>query len=114
MKAATIGIITALGLVTGMEGARAEYRCDSPPTRVDRVACEAAAESPEALRRYVQRMQWLHNNLYFYDYVNRATIQAWDEMHANTAKRLKEAATTAPATQGTETPAVSSSLAEPH
>ena len=33
--------------------AHAGYRCDSPSTNNDRQACTAAAQGPEALRRYI-------------------------------------------------------------
>jgi hypothetical protein len=57
--------------------AHAEYRCDPPPTQLDRGACKAAAESPAALRQYVQRVQPIRN-LRFDDYVNDATVVAWE------------------------------------
>lgn len=31
--------------------------CEAPKTRIDRVACDKASESPTALRRYIARMQ---------------------------------------------------------
>jgi hypothetical protein len=37
----------------------------------------AAQESPEALRRFVQRMHWF-TGLYYFDYVNENTAQAWE------------------------------------
>lgn len=57
--------------------AHAEYRCDPAPTWIDRRACEAAEESPQALRQYVQRMRWF-TNLQFSDYVNENTAQGWE------------------------------------
>lgn len=57
--------------------AHAEYRCDPAPTWIDQRACEAAAESPQALRQYVQRMRWF-TNLQFSDYVNENTAQGWE------------------------------------
>lgn len=57
--------------------AQVEYRCDPPPTPIDRRACQAAAESPAALRRYVQLVQPIRN-VRFDDYVNEATIIAWE------------------------------------
>jgi hypothetical protein len=57
--------------------AHAEYRCDPAPTWIDQRACEAAEDSPQALRQYVQRMRWF-TNLQFSDYVNENTAQGWE------------------------------------
>ena len=57
-------------------GAHAEYRCDPAPTSIDRGACEAAAQGPDALRRFVERSKM--SNLYFWDYVDAKTAQTWD------------------------------------
>jgi hypothetical protein len=78
---------TVLGFFAVLSGAalfcgntaRAEYRCDRPHTEVDRVACEKAAEGPEALRHYIQRMRSVET-LYFYDYVNEERLTAWRKM----------------------------------
>ena len=53
----------------------------SPETPFDRAACEKAAEGPDALRQYVQRMQGI-TNLYFFDYVNEAQAVAWAQNNA--------------------------------
>ena len=58
-------------------GVQAQYRCDAPATRVDRGACEAAKEGPDTLRRYIQRIKPIES-LQFSDYVNDATLVAWD------------------------------------
>jgi hypothetical protein len=71
----TAALFTVLMVATG---ARAEYRCDPAPTRIDRRACEAAKESPQALRRYIERMRVIEN-LYFPDYVSEATEIAWEQ-----------------------------------
>ena len=55
---------------------RAEFKCDAPQLRIDRVACDHAAQSPEALRHYVQRMRVI-DNLYFFDYVNEERAREW-------------------------------------
>lgn len=57
--------------------AQAEYRCNPPPTPLDRRACNAAAESPAALRQYIQRVQPIRN-LRFDDYVSDATVVVWE------------------------------------
>src|SRR5262245_35467698 len=59
-------------------GANAEYRCAPPPTRIDRLACEAAQQGPEALSRLIHRMRGVEN-LYFPDYVDKATLIAWEQ-----------------------------------
>lgn len=61
--------------------AHAEYRCDPPPTSIDRRACEAAAESPAALRQYIRRVQGIRN-LQFDDYVTKETVLAWEATRA--------------------------------
>ena len=74
--------------------ARAEYRCNRPPTRIDKEACEKAKEGPDALRQYIQRMRVIES-LYFFDYVNEERLLAWrqkwyqfeaplDDLHAST------------------------------
>ena len=73
--------------------AHAEYKCDLPPTSIDRRACEAAKERPESLRRFIQRMQPIAN-LQFSDYVSDATILAWEMNRArerSTSQKLPDA-----------------------
>lgn len=78
---------TALCCVAMLSGAAlfggntacAEYRCDPPPSEIDRAACTKAAEGPEALRQYIQRMRSVAT-LYFYDYVNEERLTAWRKM----------------------------------
>lgn len=77
--------------------AQAEYRCDPPPSRLDRNACKAAAEGPAALRQYVQRMRpfW---SMRFDDYVNEATVRSWEAARARevaAAETEKSAVTSA-------------------
>jgi hypothetical protein len=61
--------------------ASAQYRCVEPPTDLDRRACEAAQQGPEALRRFIQRVRMVES-LHFDDYVNKATLLAWEEKAA--------------------------------
>jgi len=74
--------------------ARAEYRCDPPPSGIDSRACEKAKQGPDALRQFIQRMRVIEN-LYFFDYVNEERLLAWrregyqfdvplDDVHAST------------------------------
>jgi hypothetical protein len=81
-------------LLVGLE-ARAEYRCDSPPTSIDARACEKAAEGPAALRQFIQRMRVIES-LDFNDYVNEARLIAWANAdlgrHASTWEGAKAAA----------------------
>ena len=67
-------LVPALALLS--TPARAEFKCGSPQTRLDRVACEKAKESPSALRQYIQRIRVI-DSLYFPDYVNEAQAAAW-------------------------------------
>ncbi len=91
----TFLLVPALALVSAQ--ARAEFKCDAPPLRIDRVACEKASESPQALRLYIQRLRAI-DSLYFPDYVNDAQAQAWaakaparrTEATVQTANRVQE------------------------
>ena len=69
----TLLFVPALAFVSTQ--ARAEFKCDAP-SGVDRVACEKAKESPQALRQYIQRIRGIES-LYFPDYVNEAQARAW-------------------------------------
>jgi len=75
----SLGFILATGVATAVQ---AEYRCAPAPTSIDRGACEAADQSPEALRRYVHRMDRKMSNLQFSDYVDTKTERAWDAKQA--------------------------------
>ena len=70
-----IALLAAVSIAVG--SASAEYRCLSAAAPADKGACRAAEQGPEALRQYVQRMRSLQE-LYFYDYVSRDTLRAWD------------------------------------
>ena len=48
-------------------------RCQAPGSIADRVACEKAKESPEALRRFVARTQSIYG-LYYWDYMSAADL----------------------------------------
>lgn len=63
-------ILTALTVAS----AQATPRCDDPTFPVDRVACAKAKESPEALRRFIERTQSIHM-LYFWDYMSEADLE---------------------------------------
>jgi hypothetical protein len=54
--------------------AQATPRCDNPTFPVDRVACAKAKDSPEALRRFIERTQSIHM-LYFWDYMSEADLE---------------------------------------
>ncbi len=82
----TLLLVPALALVSAQ--ARAEFKCDSPTVRVDRVACEKAKESPSALRRYIERMRVIES-LDFSDYVNDAQAAAWAQNESSRAPAKK-------------------------
>lgn len=82
-------LVPALALLSTQ--ARAEFKCDSPTVRVDRVACEKAKESPSALRRYIERMRIIES-LDFSDYVNDAQQAAWAQSESNRATAKKASA----------------------
>jgi hypothetical protein len=85
-----IRVSTALSLLLAAAAAHAEYKCDAPTWNVDKRACEAAAQDPHALRRFILRMQPFAN-LYFPDYVNKATLLAWEAKEAREAQEAGEA-----------------------
>lgn len=77
--------ITSIALLAGAAvagSAQGRYLCDAPPTSRDARACEAAKESPTALRRFIQRMQGIEF-MEFSDYVNDAQRLAWDAKEAD-------------------------------
>jgi len=68
-------------------GAHAEYRCKAPPTPEDKRACELAnLARPDELRMFIQRTSSIYG-LYFYDYVNEATVDRWYAAGGNEAVR---------------------------
>jgi hypothetical protein len=88
MTATITRISAALILAAGFSAsAQAEYRCDDPPSWVDRNACQAASLSPTALRRFVETMNTLRINVQFYDYVNTETAKAWDAQRRQAAAK---------------------------
>jgi len=88
MKTTNARIAIAAIAVTALAGvARAEYRCDSAGTTIDRQACEAARQGPEELRRYVQAMKPVRSDLRFSDYVDRKTAAAWEVRAREQASR---------------------------
>jgi hypothetical protein len=78
-------LVPALALVSVQ--AHAEFKCDAP-VHLDRAACEKAKESPDALRRYIQRIRVI-DSLQFSDYVNEERARAWaqDESNRTPAKK---------------------------
>jgi hypothetical protein len=68
--------------------ARAEYKCNEPGARIDRVACEKAKEGPQALRRYVERVRMIES-LQFSDYVSEAQARAWLQAESDRAVAKK-------------------------
>ncbi len=66
--------VPALALVSTQ--ARAEFKCDTPTIRFDRMACEKAKEGP---RRCVSTSSAFGSidSLQFSDYVNEAQARAW-------------------------------------
>ena len=69
--------------------AHAEYRCDPAPTLIDQQACEAAKQGPDALRRFVNRMDHQMSSLLYADYVDGNTERVWDSKPA-VAKQPEE------------------------
>lgn len=75
-------LLPSLALVSAQ--AHAEFKCDEPGARIDRVACEKAKESPSALRQYIQRIRMIES-LQFSDYVNDEQARAWAQNESTRA-----------------------------
>jgi len=81
MNAKTFRLSAALITLLAATSVHAGYRCDPAPSAansIDRRACEAAKQGPDALRQFVQRMRPIHS-LDMNDYVNDATLLAWEQ-----------------------------------
>jgi hypothetical protein len=98
MSALRISAITLFAALVS-SSASAQYRCDEPPTDLDRRACQAAQQGPEALRRFIQRVRMVES-LHFDDYVNKATLIAWEEKAAR-EQAAEQAAKSASVASGT-------------
>ena len=85
-------LVPALALVSAP--ASAEFKCDAPSTHIDRSACEKAAQSPSALRQYIQRMRGI-DSLQFADYVDEAQARAGAQDESNRAPTKKAPVRTA-------------------
>ena len=77
---AAAALFAATMSTTGIAG---EYRCTQPQTSIDQRACDAAAQGPVALRRFIQRMQAIES-LSFSDYMTDAQLLAWRETNEPT------------------------------
>ncbi|HTN49325.1 MAG TPA: hypothetical protein VMK32_07850 [Burkholderiaceae bacterium] len=73
-----IARISAFMIFSAAFAANAEYRCNPPMTVNDRLACEAAQQGPEALRRFVSRWDQQMASLFFADYVDDQTLKNWE------------------------------------
>jgi hypothetical protein len=88
MNASPSRISAAIALAVACSAsAHAEYRCDPAPTVFDRQACAAAAQSPEALRRFIESMDSIRVNLQFSDYVDERTVQRWESQQRALAEQ---------------------------
>jgi hypothetical protein len=82
--AAMIGMTLATTAVAGTD-----YKCDESPTSIDRRACDAAKQGPEALRRFIQRMRVIES-LDFVNYMTDAQLLAWREAKEPTRTAVRE------------------------
>jgi hypothetical protein len=67
---------SAAALVLGVlvtTAAGATPRCETPNLPGERMACAKAKESPESLRRFIERTQAIYS-LYFWDYMSEADL----------------------------------------
>jgi hypothetical protein len=63
----------ALVLGVATTASVAAPRCEPPNLPGERMACEKAKESPESLRRFIERTQSVYS-LYFWDYMSEADL----------------------------------------
>ena len=89
MKANATRAFATLLLASAAAGVSAEYRCNPARSSIGQRACEAARQGPDALRHFIQRMRVIES-LDFYDYVNDATLLAWEEKSARESAAAKE------------------------
>ena len=88
MTATTTRIASALVLAAAFTAsAQAEYRCDTAPSWIDRSACQAADQGPDALRRFVQNMNSIRINIQFADYVDEQRANSWDAQRRKMASQ---------------------------
>jgi hypothetical protein len=76
-----------LGLTVLASTATAAPRCDAPRDQADRTACAKAAESPSALRQYVERTRAIHQ-LYYWDYTTPEQVERQHARAAEARQRL--------------------------
>jgi|GEM_PF-5976852 hypothetical protein len=76
-----------LGLTVLASTATAAPRCDAPRDQADRTACAKAAESPSALRQYVERTRAIHQ-LYYWDYTTPEQVERQHARAAEARERL--------------------------
>jgi hypothetical protein len=76
-------------MLTTVAAARTNYKCDDPRTPIDRRACEAAKQGPDALRRFIERMRVIES-LDFHDYMTDAQLLAWREAKKRTRTAEQE------------------------
>lgn len=76
--------------------ANPDYKCNEPRTGIDQRACDAAAQGPDELRRFIQRVQSIAS-LSFSDYMTDAQVFAWRKANAPTrTAEVNRAGTEAP------------------
>ena len=68
-----VGAALALSFASS---AFAAQRCDAPQIYVDRAACDKAKQSPESLRRYIERTRALYH-LYYWDYITPEQVDRY-------------------------------------
>lgn len=100
MTTTTTRISAALVLAAAFTAsANAEYRCASATIGLDKRACAAAEQGPDALRRFVHQWDRQMASLRFSDYVDANTERAWEAkaklaVQQNTAASVKVASNT--------------------
>ena len=84
------------GATSDTTGVAGEYKCNQPPTRIDQIAGDAAAQGSVALRRFIQRVQVIES-LSFSDYMTDVQPFAWREVNKPTrTAEVNSAGTEAP------------------
>jgi len=82
-------VVALIGATLTTAAVARDYKCDEPPTQIDRRACEAAKLGPDELRRFIQRVRGIES-LQFLDYMTDAQLLAWREAKEPTRTAARE------------------------
>jgi hypothetical protein len=100
-----IAVSAAIATAALSSPAYAEYRCATLEqlSNVEKQACELARQdTPDALRRYIHRMNTINAGLYISDYVGKADAERWELARQKPRLEQLGSATSNDSANGTE------------